>query len=95
MFLTDDVLGIQETRGGRAGPVSCCWSAWAECWRRAGGYDAQKRLHLLNVEVDCWLKGSFAITWSRRSVLFAAPPAATRSRCGWTAIAQLDAEAAS
>ena len=68
VFLTDDVLGIQETRQGR--PSQLLLLSVGRVVSKAGGYDAQKRLHLLNVEVDCWTKGS-AITWSRRGVLFA------------------------
>ena len=69
VFLTEDVLGIQETRQGR--PSQLLLVSVGRVVGKAGGYDAQKRLHLLSVEVDCWLKGT-VITWSRRSVLFAA-----------------------
>ena len=69
VFLTEDVLGIQETRQAR--PSQLLLVSVGRVLGRAGGYDAQKRLHLLSVEVDCWSKGA-VITWSRRSVLFAA-----------------------
>ena len=69
VFLTDDVLGIQETLQGR--PSQLLLLSVGRPAGKSGGYDAQKRLHLLSVEVDCWSKGA-AVSWSRRSVLFAA-----------------------